>query len=151
MVSGVRRRRPRQSLANVELITTEDLPEVLPLADHVVNLLPDNTSTRRFFDAVRFQQCKPGASYYNLGRGTTTDQDALLAVLRSRHLSAACLDVTDPEPLPPDHPLWSAPNCFITPHTSGGHANESERLVKHFLRNLHRFEQQQPLEDQILR
>jgi phosphoglycerate dehydrogenase-like enzyme len=148
-VYGLRRR--RLSLANVELITADDLPATLAVADHVVNLLPDDPSTRHFFNAARFKQFKPGASYYNIGRGTTTDQDALLAALRSGRLAAAYLDVTEPEPLPPDHPLWSAPNCYVTPHSSGGHADESERMVEHFLRNLHRFERQQPLENQILR
>ncbi|MBV9488195.1 MAG: D-2-hydroxyacid dehydrogenase [Verrucomicrobia bacterium] len=148
IVLGVRRQ--RQRLAGIELITPEELSMTLAQVHHIVNLLPDNASTRHFFDAARFNQCQPGASYYNLGRGTTTDQDALLAALRSGRLSAAYLDVTDPEPLPPDHPLWSAPNCFITPHTSGGHADEPERLVEHFVRNLHRFEQGQPLENQIL-
>lgn len=148
-VYGLRRR--RQSLANAELITLDDLPSTLAAADHAVNLLPDDPSTRRFFNAARFEQLKPGASYYNIGRGTTTDQDALLVALRSGRLAAAYLDVTEPEPLPPDHPLWSAPNCYITPHSSGGHADESERLVEHFLRNLHRFERKQPLDNQIFR
>jgi phosphoglycerate dehydrogenase-like enzyme len=147
-VYGLRRR--RQSLANVELITLNELPATLAAADHVVNLLPDDPSTRRFFNAARFEQFKPGASYYTIGRGTTTDQDALLAALRSGRLAAAYLDVTEPEPLPPEHPLWSAPNCYITPHSSGGHTDEPERLVEHFVRNLHRFERQQPLENQIL-
>ena len=147
-VYGLRRR--RQRLADVELITADDLPVMLPIADHVVNLLPEDASTRHFFDAARFQQFKPGASYYSIGRGATTDQDALLAALRSGRLAAAYLDVTDPEPLPPDHPLWSAPNCYVTPHASGGHANEHERMVEHFVGNLHRFERQQPLENQIL-
>ena len=149
IVYGLRRR--RQSLANAELITVDDLPTALAAADHVVNLLPDDPSTRHFFDAARFEQFKPSASYYNIGRGTTTDQDALRAALHSGRLAAAYLDVTEPEPLPAAHPLWSTPNCYITPHSSGGHADESERMVEHFLRNLHRFERQQPLENQILR
>ncbi|MBW0000696.1 MAG: D-2-hydroxyacid dehydrogenase [Verrucomicrobia bacterium] len=147
-VYGLRRR--RQSLANVELITIDELPATLAGADHVVNLLPDDPSTRLFFNAARFEQFKSGADYCAIGRGTTTDQDALLGALRSGRLSAAYLDVTEPEPLPPDHPLWSAPNCYITPHSSGGHADESERLVEHFVRNLHRFERQQPLDNRIL-
>jgi phosphoglycerate dehydrogenase-like enzyme len=56
----------------------------------------------------------------------------------------------DPEPLPPEHPLWRAPNCYITPHTGGGHHNEFERLAKHFLANLSRFESGQPLSDQLI-
>jgi phosphoglycerate dehydrogenase-like enzyme len=78
--------------------------------------------------------------YGAIGRGTTTDQNALLSCLSSGHLSAAYLDVTTPEPLPSEHPLWNASNCFITPHTCGGHAEETVRIVKHFVRNLLRFE-----------
>ena len=59
--------------------------------------------------------------------------------LRSSRLDAAYLDVTDPEPLPVDHPLWSAPNCYVTPHIGGTHSNEEERLVQHFLKNLAAF------------
>ena len=146
-VIGVRRSRREDGA--VKSITVEDLPKELPNADHVVNILPDNASSRHFFDSSRFKQCKPGATYYSIGRGTTTDQDALLASLRSRHLAAAYLDVTDPEPLPPEHPLWTEPDCFITPHSSGGHATESTRLVEHFLQNLRRFERGEPLVDQV--
>jgi phosphoglycerate dehydrogenase-like enzyme len=91
-----------------------------------------------------------GARVYNIGRGTTVDQDALLAALSSGRVASAYLDVTDPEPLPPDHPLWTAPNCFITPHSAGGHAGEDERLVRHFLRNLAAFEQGEPLADRVM-
>ena len=93
---------------------------------------------------------KPGVVFYNIGRGKTVDQNALLEALRSRHLEAAWLDVSDPEPLPPDHPLLSAPNCFITPHTAGGHRNEAETLVRHFLDNFQRFLNNTPLNDRIM-
>ena len=58
--------------------------------------------------------------------------------------------MTDPEPLPPDHPLWRLPNCWITPHTAGGHADEFERLIRHFLVNLRRFEAGEPLLDRVI-
>ncbi len=93
---------------------------------------------------------KRGARFYNIGRGPTVDQPSLIAALADRHLDAAYLDVTDPEPLPPDHPLWSAPNCFICPHTGGGHREESVRLVRHFLANLALFEAGQPLVDRVI-
>ena len=64
-------------------------------------------------------------------------------------LAAAYLDVTEPEPLPPSDPLWTTPNCYITPHSSGGHANEWERLVLHFLANLRRFEQGEALVNRV--
>jgi phosphoglycerate dehydrogenase-like enzyme len=85
-----------------------------------------------------------------VGRGTTVDQTALLAALQSGRLAAAYLDVTDPEPLPVDHPLWSAPNCYITPHSAGGHRTEPMRLAGHFLDNLRRFERGEPLLDRVI-
>jgi phosphoglycerate dehydrogenase-like enzyme len=64
-------------------------------------------------------------------------------------LRAAYLDVTTPEPLPPEHPLWSAPNCIITPHVAGGHENENDRLVALFLANLDRFVRGQTLAGRV--
>jgi phosphoglycerate dehydrogenase-like enzyme len=58
--------------------------------------------------------------------------------------------VTTPEPLPPDDPLWRTPNCFITPHTAGGHTTEFERLADHFLANLKRYENGEPLDDRVI-
>lgn len=135
---------------NAKVVPQERLADVLPTADHVLNILPENPGTVGLFDAARIRSMKHGAVFYNIGRGTTVEQDALLAALQSGHLSAAYLDVTDPEPLPPDHPLWSAPNCFITPHTAGGRADEFERLVRHFLDNLARLESGDPLIDRVV-
>jgi phosphoglycerate dehydrogenase-like enzyme len=126
-----------------------DLENLLPTAEHVVNILPADPSTIHFFDAPRFALMKPGAFFYNIGRGSTVDQTALIQSLTSGHLSAAYLDVTDPEPLPPTHPLWSAPNCFLTPHTGGGHVAEFDDSVDHFLQNLTRFQSSLPLINQI--
>jgi phosphoglycerate dehydrogenase-like enzyme len=124
---------------SVRIIAEDDLETALATADHVINILPENPSTKNFVTARRFAAMKTGAIFYNIGRGTTVEQDALLASLRSGHLAAAYLDVTDPEPLPPEHLLWTTPNCFITPHTAGGHDAEMESLVRHFLDNLARF------------
>ncbi|MFI5385606.1 MAG: D-2-hydroxyacid dehydrogenase [Fimbriimonadales bacterium] len=127
-----------------------DLDRLLPAADHIVDVLPSNPSTDRLVDSARFGKMKPGAVFYNIGRGTTVDQGALIEALKEGRLAAAYLDVTDPEPLPPDHPLWTCPNCFITPHIGGGHAEEYPNLVAHFLRNLRRFEVGQPLLDRVV-
>jgi phosphoglycerate dehydrogenase-like enzyme len=124
--------------------------QALAGADHVIDVLPANASTNHFFDAQRFAGFKSGAIFYNIGRGTTVSEDALQSALASGHLGAAYLDVTSAEPLPPTHPLWSAPNCFITPHTAGGHQDESLRLVQHFLDNLARFMAGQPLVDRVV-
>jgi len=142
------RRQPRGD-ENVPVIGVERLVKTLAEADHVVNILPDNSETANFFDADRFAAIKPGAAFYNIGRGTTVDQDALLAALRSGQLSTAWLDVTDPEPLPEGHPLLLQPNCFITPHVAGGHRDEAKTLVRHFLANLQRFIQGEELVDRV--
>jgi phosphoglycerate dehydrogenase-like enzyme len=73
-----------------------------------------------------------------------------VAALATGRLSAAYLDVTDPEPLPPDHPLWAAPNCWITPHTAGGHTTEFARLAEHFLANLGRLGRGEELADRVI-
>ena len=134
----------------IKTITEAELSAYLPTADHVVNILPANPQTNDFVNAERFAAMKRGAKYYSIGRGTTTDQDALLAALQTGQLSEAYLDVTNPEPLPADHPLWKTPNCYITPHTAGGHSNEQERLVKLFLENLKRFVAGEELQDRIV-
>lgn len=147
-LTGVRRS-PRGD-EPIETLAFDDprLEARLAEADHVIDLLPGIPSTAGYFTAQRIARFKPGAIFYNVGRGTTVDQAALIAALDSGRLKAALLDVTDPEPLPPDHPLWRAPNCIITPHTAGGHHDEGDRLVDHFITNLARYERGEPVTDQ---
>lgn len=142
------RRQPRGD-EPVPIVTFEQLPAALAEADHVVNILPDNAASHHFINAERLRLMKPGAIFYNIGRGTTVDQPALVEALQSR-LGAAWLDVTDPEPLPEDHPLLALPNCYITPHVAGGHLNESETLVRHFIGNFLRFLAGAPLQDRVM-
>jgi phosphoglycerate dehydrogenase-like enzyme len=143
------RRKPRGD-EGIPVVTPQHLQQAFASADHVISILPDNAESIRFISSERLGWMKPGAIFYNIGRGTTVDQQALLESLRSGHLGAAWLDVTDPEPLPDDHPLWGAPNCYITPHTAGGHRNESETLVRHFLENFERYLRGFPLNDRII-
>ncbi len=143
------RRQPRGD-DGMPVVTEAGLPMALAAADHVVNILPESTATRRFFDAARFAQLKPGAVFYNIGRGATVDQEALVGALGSGQVGAAWLDVTDPEPLPESHPLWAEPNCFVTPHVAGGHTGEAGSLVRHFLRNLERFVRGEALLDRVM-
>jgi phosphoglycerate dehydrogenase-like enzyme len=142
-------RRSPQPGSSIRIVGPEELSTALGEADHVINILPQSMETQLFFSFERLGSIKPGARYYSIGRGATTDQEALLGCLRSGHLSAAYLDVTTPEPLPADHPLWSTPNCFITPHIGGGHADEALRIVKHFICNLRRFERGEALIDKV--
>ncbi len=143
-------RRSVRSEAGVHVIPEEKISAILPLADHVVNILPDNAGTLNYVNARRLACFKPGAKFYNVGRGTTVDQAALLEALNSGRLGAAYLDVFDPEPLPPEHPLWTAPRCYITPHTAGGRADQDEAIVRHFLGNLTAFEQGGAMTDRVV-
>ena len=135
---------------SIKVVSVSELDEWLPRADHVVNILPANDDSVNFLNAERLGQLKQGAIVYNIGRGTTLDQDALMLELQRGRIGAAYLDVTDPEPLPANHPLWETPNCFITPHTGGGHVTEKLRSVNHFLDNLRRFERGEDLHNRIL-
>ena len=95
-----------------------DLDAALRSADVLVNLLPLTSETSRLLDARRLALLPDGALVINAGRGGTIDTDALVDELERSRLRAA-LDVTDPEPLPPGHALWSLPNALITPHIGG--------------------------------
>lgn len=95
-----------------------ELSTLLPQADVVVLLMPLTDETRKLVDGEFFSQMQPGALLVNAARGAIVDTDALLAALEAHHITAV-LDVTDPEPLPTGHPLYTAPGVFITPHLAG--------------------------------
>lgn len=143
-------RRSALPVGGVELVSEGGLPEALAAADHVVNILPASASTENFVNAARISCMRSSAQFYNVGRGTTVDQCALVEALRSGRLGAAYLDVMDPEPLPPEHELWTTPNCYITPHTAGGRHDQDEALVAHFLENLSRYVRGDALEDRVI-
>src|SRR6185503_1215083 len=143
----------RRAPTGKEVVPTyaeDQIERFLPQADHVMNLLPGGRSTTNFMNAQRLSIMKRSAIFYNIGRGSTVDQEALLSALRENQIAAAYLDVTAKEPLPPEHPLWTSPNCYITPHTAGGHHDEFERLMKHFLENLRRFTSGQDHADRVV-
>jgi phosphoglycerate dehydrogenase-like enzyme len=148
-VTGVRRRVAGDEPVPTFAWGTPEADRAIAQADYVVNLLPGGVGTVRAFDAARVAALKPGAVFVNIGRGSTVDQDALAAALAAGRLAAAYLDVTEPEPLPPEHPLWSTPNCVVTPHMAGGDVAEGERLVEHFLENLARFTSGRALLDEV--
>jgi phosphoglycerate dehydrogenase-like enzyme len=144
------RRRASASENGVRIIGLEELEAALNCADHVVNALPLAPGTEELMNRTRLAQMKPGARFYNVGRGKTVDQDALIDALNSGHIAAAYLDVTEPEPPPREDAVWRTPNLFVTPHSAGGHSDESLRLVRHFASNLRAFEAGQPLHRQVL-
>jgi phosphoglycerate dehydrogenase-like enzyme len=94
------------------------LPELLPQADAVVLVVPMTSETAGLIGAKEIALMKQGALLVNAARGPVVDTNALLAALESGRIRAA-IDVTDPEPLPDGHPLWSAPNLLLTPHVAG--------------------------------
>ncbi|TFV64396.1 UNVERIFIED_ORG: phosphoglycerate dehydrogenase [Bacillus sp. AZ43] len=98
--------------------STDELPDLLPHADVVILIVPVTAETRGMVDARFLAAMQDGALLVNAARGVVVDTDALLAELSSGRLRAA-LDVTDPEPLPAGHPLWSAPGLLLTPHVGG--------------------------------
>jgi phosphoglycerate dehydrogenase-like enzyme len=122
----------------------DSLPRLLPAADVVVDLLPLTPDTKNIVDAAFFARMKRGALFVNAGRGGTVDTDALLGAIRSGHIRAA-LDVTEPEPLPADHPLWRAPNVLITPHIAGNVAREESRAYRFAGEQIRRYTSGEPL------
>jgi phosphoglycerate dehydrogenase-like enzyme len=144
------RRNPQGDEAGVRILPIDQLDAWLPKADHVVNILPASDQTVDFFNMDRFAKLKRDAFYYNLGRGSTNDETALRTALDVGHFAAAYIDAFCDEPLPSHHSIWNTPNCFVTPHTAGGHATEFERHVDLFLANLKRFESGGDLVDRIM-
>jgi phosphoglycerate dehydrogenase-like enzyme len=137
-VRGVARR-PRDGVAPLS-----ELGSLLPWADALVNLLPLTAATERLVDAALLSSLRDGALYVNAGRGATTDTSALLEELQRGRLRAV-LDVVDPEPLPPEHPLWEAPGVLISPHVAGDTA-ESDRAAWRLVgEQLARFARGEPL------
>jgi phosphoglycerate dehydrogenase-like enzyme len=122
-VTGVASRR-REDAHGVEAID-----ELLPAADVVVVLLPATPETEGLIEKQRLAKLKTGALLVNAGRGTVVDSDALCAELESGRLEAA-LDVTDPEPLPPESPLWRLPNVLLTPHVAGDSPAADQRVYE---------------------
>lgn len=127
-----------------EIYTGDDgLDALLPQADAVLVCLPGSPFTKDMLDARRIGLMKAGSVLINIGRGSIVNTEALMAALRSGHIAAAGLDVTDPEPLPPDHPLWDCPNLLITPHISGLGASK-QKHAEWFAENLRAYLEGRP-------
>ena len=147
-IRGVRRTEgPKPDFVD-EIYTVDRLDEAITGADVVALCLPGTGETRRLFDRERMLKMKPGAILMNVGRGNAVDLLALDELLRSGHLGGAAIDVTEPEPLPPEHPLWTAPHALITPHISGNTSLPltCDIIVDIFLDNLERYSKGQALQ-----
>ena len=125
-----------------------ELERAVAEAQHVVNIQPVTKETERLFSKKVFSAMPRGARFYNLGRGGTVDEQALIEALRSGHLSGAGLDVFVEEPLPEGHPLWTL-NTVITPHVAGRSVREFDRMCELFVENLRRLRGQRTLTNTI--
>lgn len=118
-VQGVRRHLGAVPGGFESIHAMDELPELLPKADVIAAFLPSSPATRGLVDAEFLARCKPSAYFANGGRGDLVVQADLIDALERGVIAGAALDVTTPEPLPADDPLWSAPNLLITPHVAG--------------------------------
>jgi phosphoglycerate dehydrogenase-like enzyme len=128
--------------------TLAELPALLPQHDVVVVALPHTPQTERLVDALFLAAMPDNALLVNIARGAIVDTDALLAELTARRLRAF-LDVTDPEPLPADHPLWDAPNLLLTPHVGGGTRGWQRRGYQLVRAQLERYLAGEPLTNAV--
>ena len=123
----------------------DQLRELLPKADVVFISAPHTPESEKMIGPDEFQLMKQGAYFIVVSRGKTYDANALVKALDSKHLAGAGLDVTDPEPLPPGHPLWKFENVVITPHLAGTSDRFHARQMEVFKENLRRFSEKKPL------
>ena len=152
-ITGVRRvvrEVPREFDA---MITLEQVDDLLPEADIVICCMPHTPLTQGFFTKARFEKMKSTAIFVNVGRGTLVDHEALAEVLNAGKIYGAALDVTFPEPLPEDHPLWKCRNVLITPHVSGqtfaGLKDKEEFFFRMCKENLEAYRDGKPLKNLV--
>jgi phosphoglycerate dehydrogenase-like enzyme len=126
-----------------------ELPDLLPGADVVVLLVPLTDATRGMVDAAFLAWMPDGALLVNAARGPVVNTDALLAEVATGRLRAA-LDVTDPEPLPPGHPLWTVPGVLLTPHVGGSVRGLLPRVYRLVARQLWRYAEGEPLDNVVV-
>jgi D-2-hydroxyacid dehydrogenase (NADP+) len=147
-VLGVRR--SRRLFPGIDAQYTRDqLLDVLPGADHVALCLPLTDETQGVIAEAELRAMKQSAIIYNVGRGASIHAQALLQALHEGWIAGAGLDVTDPEPLPADSPLWNLPNVILSQHTSGSSPRNADRITGIFLDNLGRFRRGEPLRNVV--
>lgn len=143
-------RRSGEPAPHVErMYRPSELHALLRESQYLVNVLPLTAETRGMLGPQEFAQLRPGSVLINVGRGPTVQTESLLSALDSGQLAGAGLDVTDPEPLPPEHPLWLRPNVIITPHYSGGRPGYLDHVTQLFVANLERYRKGEPLENVV--
>ncbi len=144
------RRTPANDVANVDRWhPPEALHELLAASDYVVLCVPLTDATRGSIGAPELAAMREDAVLINVARGPVVDEPALIDALERGAIRGATLDVTWEEPLPPDSPLWTLPNCVITPHDAGYSPRANERLTALFLDNLGRYRAGAPLRNEV--
>jgi phosphoglycerate dehydrogenase-like enzyme len=146
-VIAVRRRPLPSPVPGVELFTS--VVDLIEEADHLVLAIPATDLTFDMFDSKLLANVKPGAHLINVARGTVLDQSALMNALDEDMLAYATLDVTEPEPLPAGHPIYSHPKIRLTPHVASIHPEVNQALYEKIADNLDRYLRNEPLTDRV--
>jgi phosphoglycerate dehydrogenase-like enzyme len=128
----------------------DGIDAALARTDYLVLACPLTDTTRGLVDADALETLPPEAVVVNVARGPVVDTPALVEALRSERIAGAALDVTDPEPLPADHPLWTLENCLVTPHNAGHTPHYYERLADIVAGNVRRLETGEELENRVV-
>ncbi len=123
----------------------DELPKLVSEADFVVNTAPLTPQTKGIFNAALFAKMKPSAYFINIARGGSAVTADLVDALKNKKIAGAALDVTDPEPLPPDHPLWKTPNVIITPHIASDSDLGPDAQISVVRENLRRYAAGEPM------
>jgi phosphoglycerate dehydrogenase-like enzyme len=131
------------------VVKPDQLDEVLSEADVIFVTAPHTAASHKMLGPREFERMKRGAYFIAVSRGRLYDIDALVQVIKSGHLAAAGVDVTDPEPLPEDHPLWELDNVIITPHIAGRSDKDRARMVGTIKQNILRFVDGKPLHNVV--
>jgi phosphoglycerate dehydrogenase-like enzyme len=134
--------------AGYPVISPDEVPRALPGTDVLIGILPATATTRRALDAGVFARLPRHAWVVNVGRGSTLDEEALLAAVQHGKIAGAALDVFQTEPLPPTSPLWDEPRILITPHAAGGRPVGADTLLTD---NIGAFERGEPMRNLVRR
>jgi len=132
-----------------QVVSVDDLAEVVPDVDAIVLTLPGTSATENLIGEKVLRAVKPGTVLVNVGRGTVVDEDALAAALNDGRIGYAALDVFATEPLPPDSPLWFHPNVLVSPHTAALSGAEERRIAELFAANATRLLDGAPLANRV--
>ena len=144
------RRRPSAGGPTDEVLGPDGLHDALARTDYLVLCCPLTEETRGLIGKEEFGTLPPEAVLVNIARGAVVETDALVRTLRRGRLGGAVLDVTDPEPLPDDHPLWGFEDVVVTPHTAGATPEYYERLADIVAENVERLTDDRPLRNEVL-